>query len=246
MIIVIPARYASTRLPGKPLLKQTGHYLIEHVYRNACRSELAQQVIVATDDQRIYAAVQEFGGQAQMTAAGHKSGTDRMAEVAGGSRGDIFVNVQGDEPEISPAAIDQVITTLQQNQQAEVATLVTPISWMEAQNPNLVKAVCDGNGYALYFSRAPIPYPRERQHQDGYFLGHIGIYAYCRQFLAHYPNLPQSRLEEIEKLEQLRVLENGYRIITAATDYRSCGIDTLEDYQSFVTRWQKRNQPDTA
>ncbi len=235
VVIVIPARYASQRLPAKPLLKETGKYLIQHVYESASKSQKAQEVIVATDDKRIFDAVISFGGRVEMTSEHHKSGTDRMAEIASKVHADIYVNVQGDEPEISPIAIDELITTLQNQTEASVATLVYPLAPEPAKNPNIVKVVCDQNGYALYFSRARIPYPREGDGED--FLGHIGMYAYYRNFLLSYPELPPSRLEKIEKLEQLRVLESGHKIIVATTNYRSQGIDTREDYDAFLKRY---------
>lgn len=242
VIIVIPARYASTRLPAKALLKESGKYLIQHVYEGALKAKLAQQVIVATDDERIVDAVHSFGGQVQMTDINHKSGTDRIAEVATRTPGDLFINVQGDEPEISPQAIDQLIAILQQNPAIPVGTLATPVTAEEAKNPNLVKVVCDKSGYALYFSRATIPYLRDANagKEVGY-LGHIGMYGYRRGFLLAYPQLPPSRLEEIEKLEQLRVLENGHRILVAVTGYRSRGIDTPEDYKMFLSRIKDRH-----
>lgn len=232
---MIPARFASTRLPGKPLLKESGKYLIEHVYEAACACKSVEQVIVATDDSRIYRAVRSFGGNAQMTATEHQSGTDRIAEVAAHLESDIIVNLQGDEPEISPRAIEHMIGLLAQDTHTQVATLATPISLDEARDPHLVKVVCDHRGYALYFSRAVIPYPRQIK-EDTVFLGHIGIYAYRRSFLLKYSALTGSLLEEIEKLEQLRVLQNGYRILVAITDYRSRGVDTLEDYRKFLAR----------
>lgn len=243
IIIVIPARYASVRLPAKPLLRETGQYLIEHVYRGAQKSKLATSVIVATDDQRIFQAVREFGGKVEMTSDQHQSGTDRMAEVASHISGNIFVNVQGDEPEITGEAIDQAIQLMLNNPQAMVGTLVYPLEATLANNPNIVKVVCDKRGYAMYFSRAMIPFVRDTNKTSIGYLGHIGIYAYRREFLLKYPNLPASQLEKIEKLEQLRVLENGYPIVTTITNYRSRGIDTPEDYSAFVARFRANKQP---
>ncbi|NUM34488.1 MAG: 3-deoxy-manno-octulosonate cytidylyltransferase [Candidatus Brocadiae bacterium] len=234
-VIVIPARYASQRLPAKPLLRETGKYLIQHVYESASKSKKAQEIIVATDDKRIYDAVLSFGGRVEMTSEHHKSGTDRMAEVAKKVKADIYVNVQGDEPEINPIAIDDLIDKLASQKEARVATLVYSLDSELAHNPNIVKVVCDKNGYALYFSRARIPYPREGNAES--FLGHIGMYAYYQDFLLAYTELPFSQLERIEKLEQLRVLESGYKIITALTSYRSQGIDTREDYDAFIKRY---------
>lgn len=228
------------RLPAKPLLRETGQYLIEHVYRGAQQSKLSHTVIVATDDQRIFQAVREFGGKVEMTSDKHQSGTDRMAEVASRIPGDIFVNVQGDEPEITGEAIDQVIQLMLDNPQVPVGTLIYPLESNLVSNPNIVKVVCDKRGYAMYFSRATIPFVRDANMPPVQHLGHIGIYAYRRDFLAKYPTLPPSQLEKIEKLEQLRVLENGFPIITAITNYRSKGIDTPEDYREFVIRFRAK------
>ncbi len=211
---------------------------MEHVYCGAQQSRLAQDIIVATDDFRIYNAVREFGGKVEMTSDKHQSGTDRMAEVASRVPGDIFVNVQGDEPEITGQVIDQVVALLADHPEASVATLVYPIDSVTAANPNIVKVVCNSHGFALYFSRAPIPYVRDSHAPPIEYLGHIGIYAYRRDFLLHYPTLKPSFLEKCEKLEQLRVLENGYSILTAVSDYRSRGIDTSEDYREFVIRYR--------
>ena len=212
--------------------------MIEHVYDRACKSKKASEVIVATDSQKIYNAVKEFGGKVVMTSKNHKSGTDRIAEVASNIKGDIFVNVQGDEPEITGEAIDELIKIIENEKKANVATLIYPINMEDARDPNIVKVVCDINQYALYFSRSLIPYPRGNEDYEP--LGHIGIYAYKRDFLLQYSNMQPSKLETIEKLEQLRILENGYNIITKITEYRSIGIDTMNDYQKFIERWQKR------
>lgn len=238
-IIIIPARYASTRLPAKALLKESGKYLIQHVYESAAQAKLAEKVIVATDDQRILDAVHSFGGVAEMTSTAHKSGTDRVAEVSARNASDLVINVQGDEPQISSVAIDQLISMLIQHPEAPVGTLATPVSAEEAKKPQLVKVVCDKQGYALYFSRAQIPYVRD-QGQSGNFLGHVGIYGYRRNFLLKYSSLPSSQLEDLEKLEQLRILENGYRILVGISSYRSYGIDTREDYDAFLKRMATR------
>ena len=236
VVIVIPARYASSRLPGKPLLKETGHYMIEHVYNAASKSKKADEVIVATDDERIYDAVLSFNGRVEMTSSTHQSGTDRLVEVAHKVQSDIYVNVQGDEPEINVSAIDELIDILESSN-APMATLLYPISSEEADNPNIVKAVRDHQNNALYFSRSKIPYNRDNKDNIEY-LGHIGMYAYRREFLLQYSQLTPSILEQTEKLEQLRVLENGYKIVTKVTSYRSRGIDTREDYDQFVLRYK--------
>jgi 3-deoxy-manno-octulosonate cytidylyltransferase (CMP-KDO synthetase) len=223
VVAVIPCRFASIRLPAKPLLRESGMYLVEHVYRAVCRAKCLDTVVVATDDQRIFDAVIEFGGLCEMTSIMHKSGTDRLVEVASRVKGDIYVNVQGDEPEISPDAIEEVVHILK-NSNAPVGTLAYKITAEEAMNPNIVKVVCNSKNQALYFSRARIPYNRDNADNIEY-LGHVGMYAYTRDFLVQYSNLGRSRLEEIEKLEQLRVLENGFSIVVGITNYRSHGIE---------------------
>lgn len=236
-VIVIPARYASQRLPGKPLLEVEGKTLIQYVYEAASKSQLSQDVIVATDDERILNNVHSFGGKAVLTDANHPSGTDRIAEVAREVDGEIFINLQGDEPEIDPVAIDLVIQILQEFPSHNVASLVTRISAEEAENPSLVKVVMNLENEALYFSRSKIPYPRDDDIPE--YLGHIGIYGYRKDFLLQYPSLKSSELEKIEKLEQLRVLENGFAIKLGKIQYRSKGIDTPEDFQAFQERIQK-------
>ena len=198
--------------------------------------------MVATDDDRIAKAVESFSGEFCMTDPNHPSGTDRIAEVARQIPGDIFVNVQGDEPEIKAEVIDQLAGLLEEDPQADMATLAYPISAEEVDNPNIVKVVFDRNGYALYFSRARIPFVRDETLPSfsRSFWGHMGIYAYRRSFLEIYTSLPTSSLEEIERLEQLRALENGYRIRVGKTDKRGIGIDTPEDYRKFVEQFYAR------
>jgi 3-deoxy-manno-octulosonate cytidylyltransferase (CMP-KDO synthetase) len=241
---VIPARFASTRLPGKPLLAETGRPLIQHVVEAARRSSRLERVIVATDDIRILEAVERFGGEAVMTRADHPSGTDRVAEVAAAVPGArIVVNIQGDEPEISPQALDLLVAILERDESAPMATLATPIH-DEAiyHDPACVKVVCSAAGQALYFSRSPIPYHRDglpspaSRSPLGYL--HLGLYAYRRDFLLGLAQLPPSPLESREKLEQLRVLEAGHRIAVGFIDEPSVGIDTPDDYRRFVQRWQ--------
>jgi 3-deoxy-manno-octulosonate cytidylyltransferase (CMP-KDO synthetase) len=243
---VIPARYASTRLPGKPLLSETGRTLIQHVVEAARRSTKLDRVIVATDDLRIVEAVHRFGGEVVLTRADHPSGTDRVAEVAASlpSAG-IIVNLQGDEPEMSPEALDRVVELLEADPDAPMATLATPIR-DEAVflDPSCVKVVVDRNGRALYFSRSPIPCHREGLPATGP-LGHLhlGLYAYRRDFLLGLADLPPSPLERAERLEQLRVLESGFPIAVGVVDEPSIGIDTPEDYGRFVARWRDRFEP---
>lgn len=237
--IVIPARYASTRLPGKPLLKTTGKYLVQHVYERACQAK-ADHVVVATDDPRIATAVRSFDGNVVLTRGDHLSGTDRVAEAAQRLGADIIVNVQGDEPLIDPRSLDLLPQLLARDSGADLATLATPITSKETWlNPNCVKVVCDARGRALYFSRSPIPFVRDGQPdfraQPPRFLLHLGVYAYRRPFLMHLAATPPEPLEQLEKLEQLRVLALGKAIQVGVVPHRSPGVDTLEDYRHFVT-----------
>lgn len=240
--IVIPARYASSRLPGKPLLKATGKYLVQHVYENAARSR-ADAVIVATDDPRIADAVRSFGGRVMMTRDDHPSGTDRVAEVACRLEADIIVNLQGDEPQMDPAILDVLPNLLVNDAEAAMATLAVPIKSLEQwRDPNCVKAVCDQRGRALYFSRSPIPYVRDGDpdfaRQPPRFLQHLGLYAYRREFLLHLATLPPEPLEELEKLEQLRVLAQGHKIAVGVVNHAGRGVDTPADYERFVAAVQ--------
>ena len=244
IVAVIPARFASTRLPGKPLLSDTGRPLIQHVVEGARRATRLDRVIVATDDTRIAEAVVGFGGECVMTRSDHPTGTDRVAEVAAGLPGArIVVNLQGDEPEISGHALDLVVELLERDPDSPMATLATPIVSEEVyRDPSCVKVVCSAAGRALYFSRSPIPH-----HRDGLaslpslrplaYL-HLGLYAYRRDFLLELAALPPSPLESAERLEQLRVLEAGRPIAVGIVDEPSVGIDTPEDYRRFVARWR--------
>jgi 3-deoxy-manno-octulosonate cytidylyltransferase (CMP-KDO synthetase) len=241
--IVIPARYASSRLPGKPLLRQTGKYLVQHVYEQACRAQ-ADVVVVATDDISIMQAVVSFGGKAAMTRQNHASGTDRVAEVARGLDAEVIINLQGDEPLIEPATLDLLPRLLERDRECPVATLAAPIvSFEQWQDPNCVKVVCDRMGRALYFSRSPIPHVRDGRPdftgKNGQFLQHIGIYAYRRDFLLNLSQQPSEALEILEKLEQLRVLALGYRIAVGVISHAGRGVDTPEDYQRFVEFYRK-------
>jgi 3-deoxy-manno-octulosonate cytidylyltransferase (CMP-KDO synthetase) len=250
IVAVIPARFASTRLPGKPLLSETGKPLIQHVVEAAQLAQSLQRVIVATDDPRIAAAVTGFGGEAMMTRADHPTGTDRVAEVAAKiEEARIIVNIQGDEPEIAGATIDRLVKLLEEDQEAPMATLCTPIRDEAVyRDPSCVKVVCARPGRALYFSRSPIPC-----HRDGLpapltasdpplaFL-HLGVYAYRRDFLLSIGSLPASPLEAAERLEQLRVLEAGFPIAIGIVNEPSIGIDTGEDYRRFVARWRSRGE----
>lgn len=240
--IIIPARYASSRLPGKPLLRATGKYLIQHVYERACLSR-AEEILVATDDERIARAVESFGGKVAMTRADHASGTDRVAEVARHLDADVIVNLQGDEPLIEPATLDLLPDLLARDPEAQMATLAVPITSIEQwQDPNCVKVVLDTQGRALYFSRSPIPYVRDGRPdfttQPPRFLQHLGLYAYRREFLLQLAKLPPEPLEMLEKLEQLRVLALGKRIHVGIVEHAARGVDTPADYERFVEAYR--------
>lgn len=243
--IVIPARYGSTRLPGKPLLRETGKYLIQHVYERAAQSKLASEVVVATDDPRILSAVRSFGGKAVMTDRDHPSGTDRVAEAAASLDADVIINLQGDEPLIDPAAVDFVAELVARNRQADVGTLAVPLTdASEWRDPNCVKVVIGDCGQALYFSRSPIPHVRDVEpvfaRQPFQFFRHVGVYSYRRGFLLQLAAALPSPLEQLEKLEQLRVLAMGRRIQVGVVKERSLGVDTLADYRRFVQLLRRR------
>lgn len=243
--VVIPARYASTRLPRKMLLRDTGKTLLQHTYEAASAARKPAGVVVATDHAEIAAEVEQFGGEFIMTSTDCASGTDRVAEVARKMPGaEILVNVQGDEPEMSPDNIDRVIELLEQNSSAGMATLATPMPSLEQlHNPACVKVVFDNGGRAMYFSRSPIPFVRDapacgsaKFNDPPLFFQHLGIYAYRRQTLLDVAALPPSTLEQAEKLEQLRMLQHGGTILVAVVHHAAAGIDTPADYAAFVAR----------
>jgi 3-deoxy-manno-octulosonate cytidylyltransferase (CMP-KDO synthetase) len=246
VIAVIPARYSSTRFPGKALVDIKGKPMIQWVYERTTRSKLIDRVIVATDDERILRAVQSFGGEALMTSPHHASGTDRIAEVITSLDCALVVNVQGDEPLIQPAMIDEVISPLVHDVSIPMGTLCRKIEDQdEVFDPNVVKVVFDINKFALYFSRAPIPWDRDswvnidsRQAHaiDVPLYKHIGIYVYRKNFLLQYAHMPQTTLEVVEKLEQLRAVESGYRIKTIITEYDSFGVDIPDDLGKILSR----------
>lgn len=231
--IIIPARYGSSRLEGKPLIEVEGKPIIQWVYEKAQQTKLADMIIVATDDQRIYDAVKAFGGEVEMTSVNHKCGSDRIREVVDRHPEISYVvNLQGDEPLIKPESIDEVIKNVKDNEIADISTLIREISDEdELNNPNLVKCVTDINGFALYFSRSKIPFERNSGHTK--FYGHLGIYGYKRAALVKMTELAQTPLEKTESLEQLRALENGMKIKTSVVDFKPVGIDTLEDLAKF-------------
>ena len=231
--IIIPARYGSSRLEGKPLIEVNGKPIIQWVYEKAQQAKLADMIIVATDDERIFNAVKAFGGDVEMTSASHKCGSDRIREVVERHPEiSYIVNLQGDEPLIKPESIDAVAKNVQEDENADISTLIRVLTdEVEINNPNLVKCVVDNNGYALYFSRSKIPY--ERNSGIATFYGHLGIYGYKREALMKMTSLPQTPLERTESLEQLRALEHGMKIKTSVVDFVPVGIDTLEDLEKF-------------
>jgi len=241
-VAIIPARYGSTRLPGKPLARIGGKPMIQHVYESTVKAKVLDRVLVATDDRRVQEAVRGFGGEAMMTSKNHASGTDRLAEVARKIKADWFVNVQGDLPFIRPATIACAVRLMARNRSIPMGTVATSIfDEAEWRNPNIVKVLTDREGFALYFSRSPIPYVRNRAIDvDGnkpvrgstrrlWGRRHIGLYVYRRDFLMKFARLRPTALEQIESLEQLRALAYGYRIFVAAVDERSIEVDTPED-----------------
>ncbi len=231
VIVVIPARYGSTRLPGKPLVSLAGQPMIQRVYARAKLARQVHRVIVATDDERIVKAVEAFGGEARMTRLDHRTGTERVAEVAARESDDIFVNVQGDEPLLEPSAVDAAVEALLKDPQTSIATVATPIKAPEdIMDPNVCKVVLDFDENALYFSRAPIPWVRDTAAKlQVRHLKHLGLYVFRREALLEYPTLPQGELERIEQLEQLRWLENGWKIRVAEVEHDAVSVDVPED-----------------
>ena len=232
---IIPSRFASTRFPGKPLVEIDGKTMIQRVYLQACKAKMLSKVIIATDDERIYKHAQSFGGQVIMTDYSHQSGTDRCAEVALGFQDmEAIVNIQGDEPFINPQQIDLVVQQLKQNTAINIATLAKRITEFEQLfSPNIVKVVFNKSNIAQYFSRSPIPFLRNIEKKnwvsEGLFYKHIGLYGYRKETLLAVAKLPMSSLEKAESLEQLRWLENGYKIGIGLTDIETIGIDTPAD-----------------
>ncbi|MDH7598329.1 MAG: 3-deoxy-manno-octulosonate cytidylyltransferase [Sedimentisphaerales bacterium] len=240
VVVIIPARYKSSRFPAKVLANKTGKYLIQHTYEQACKSKLANDVIIAADDQRILAAAKSFGARCVLTDE-HPTGTDRVAEVAAELRVDIVVNLQADEPEIDPAHIDRVAELLIESADGDISTLGTTFQSPEqVLDPNIVKVVTDTFGRAIYFSRSVIPYDRQAGGVGplAYYMRHVGIYAYRRQVLLELTNLPQTPLERLEQLEQLRAIESGYTILVGQVDHAYDGIDTPQQYEAFVRRYK--------
>jgi len=242
VVVVIPARYGSTRLPGKPLVALAGKPMIQRVYERVKLARQVDRVIVATDDERIRKAVEDFGGEARMTRTDHRTGTERVAEVAAHEAGKVFVNVQGDEPLLDPVAVDTAVSSLLEEPGAAIATVVTPIKApADIMDPNVVKTVLDFDGNALYFSRAPIPWVRDTSSKILVrHLKHLGLYVFQREALLEYPTLPQGELERIEQLEQLRWLENGWRIRVAEVQHDAVSVDVPEDVARVEKLLQKQ------
>jgi 3-deoxy-manno-octulosonate cytidylyltransferase (CMP-KDO synthetase) len=241
IIAVIPARYESTRFPGKVLAKDTGKYLIEHTWEQVRKAELVEKVIIAADSQIVLDACRNFGAECVMTAATHKSGTDRIAEAVEKIDADIIINIQADEPQIEPANIDLLAQLMLDNPQAKMATLVAKFDNKEQiANPNIVKVVIGKDRFARYFSRSVIPYCRVNGPVGNIndYYRHIGIYAYTKDFLLSITKLPAGKLEQIEQLEQLRVLEYGFNILTGLVRHIADGIDTPQQYAEFVKRYK--------
>jgi 3-deoxy-manno-octulosonate cytidylyltransferase (CMP-KDO synthetase) len=253
VVAIIPARYGSTRLPGKPLADIGGKPMIQHVYESVSRAPGLARVVVATDDRRIERAVKSFGGEAMMTSRRHASGTDRLAEVARKIRAQWLVNVQGDLPFIGAETIARAVAPMRRNAAVPMGTVCTAIyDVAEWRNPHIVKVLVDRAGFALYFSRAPIPYPRQsaldpsgEKNVSGsarrlWGYRHLGLYVYRRDFLLKFARLQPTALERIESLEQLRALENGYRIYVAEVDERSVEVDTPADLKKAARYWKTR------
>lgn len=241
VVAVIPARYHSTRLPGKPLIELAGKPMILHVVARVRQARSVHRVVVATDDERIAATVRAAGGEALLTRSDHRSGTDRLAEVAARIPAAIYVNVQGDEPLLEPAAVDLAVGVLLAEPELLVATLASPLRAADQLlDPNVVKVVMDFDGDALYFSRAPIPWVRDPSpDQSPHHFRHLGLYAYRREALLEYPTLPPGELERLEQLEQLRWLENGYRVRVAVTDSDAISVDTPADLERVRARLEE-------
>lgn len=245
VVAVIPARYASARLPGKPLLDICGKPLIQHVWETVSRARGLDEVVVATDDARIAHAVQAFGGEVCMTSPDCWSGSDRVCEVAASLAADVYVNVQGDEPLLEPSAIETLLDVITENESVQVATLCSIINEEQARSPHQVKVVCDHAGNALYFSRAPLPFVRERG-ESVEFLGHVGIYAYRADILRGFASLPFSPLEQAEKLEQLRFLQAGIAIRVPEVPSMGAGVDTPEDLERVRAIIEEREHGNAA
>jgi len=233
VLAVIPARHASSRLPGKPLVPIAGRPMIQHVFERVRRAQLVSRIVVATDEASIKDAVEAFGGEAILTRRDHRTGSDRVAEVAAHLAADVYVNVQGDEPLMDPGTVDAVVAAVLEDDSVQIATPCTPIMHREdIMDPNVVKVVSDFDGNALYFSRAPIPWVRDADAPvAARHVKHLGLYAFRRDALLDFPTLPPGELERVEQLEQLRWLENGYRIRVIETAYDAVSVDVPADVE---------------
>ena len=239
---VIPARYASTRLPGKPLASIAGRSMIQHVVERVRKATHVARVVVATDDDRIKKAVEEFGGEAVLSRRDHRTGTDRVAEIAAHLEAEIYVDIQGDEPLIDPGTIDAVVAEMLEDDSIQIATPCAAITLAnDVMDPNIVKVVRDFEGNCLYFSRAPIPWVRDNKAEAApHHWKHVGLYAFRREALLEFPTLPPGELEAVEQLEQLRWLENGFRIRGVETDYDAISVDVPADIQRVEKILQER------
>jgi 3-deoxy-manno-octulosonate cytidylyltransferase (CMP-KDO synthetase) len=233
VLAIIPARFASLRLPGKPLASIAGKPMIQHVVERVQRAQLVKSILVATDDERIQKAVEGFGGKAILTRPDHRTGTDRVAEVATHVEAELYVDIQGDEPLIDPGTIDAVVSAMLEDESVQIATPCSAITLPnEIMDPNIVKVVSDFDGNSLYFSRAPIPWVRDTKATVAVrHWKHIGLYAFRRDTLLEFPTLPPGELEHVEQLEQLRWLENGFRIRVVETEYDAVSVDVLADIE---------------
>jgi 3-deoxy-manno-octulosonate cytidylyltransferase (CMP-KDO synthetase) len=237
-LVVIPSRYASTRLPAKPLLRETGKYMVQHVWEAAKRVKNADRVVIATDDERILLAAAEFGAEAVMTSSACRSGTDRVAETARKIPAELYINIQGDEPELEHTAVEKLISAMHASAKIEMGTIAVRRHYHKSlEDPSIVKAVVGADMRALYFSRSLIPHDRDGKGR-AYYWHHLGVYAYRAEFLKRFVKMPPSVLEETEKLEQLRAVENGVRILVVPGKKVSQGIDTPKDYTAFVKRYK--------
>ncbi len=229
---IIPARYESTRLEGKVLVDLLGKPMVQHVWERAKEAKFLDDLVIACDDERVKQVAEDFGAKVVLTSKDHLSGTDRLTEIVHPLDVKVVVNIQGDEPLIQPSMVDKLAHELLEDPECVMATLVKRITNLEEiNNPNIVKVVTDRSGYALYFSRSPIPYKRSDSFSETIYFKHIGLYAYTKDFLFTFKNLPKSQLEATEKLEQLRVLESGFKIKTVETDVETIGVDTYEDLE---------------
>jgi len=243
VLAVIPARYGSSRLPGKPLASIAGHPMVQHVVERVRLAVRVARVVVATDDERVKKAVEGFGGEAVLTRRDHRSGTDRVAEIAAHLEADIYVDIQGDEPLIDPGTIDAIVAEMVDDDSIQIATPCTAITQPnDVMDPNIVKVVRDFDGNCLYFSRAPIPWVRDSKAAAApHHWKHVGLYGFRRAALVEYPTLPPGELEAVEQLEQLRWLENGFHIRAVETDYDAISVDVPADIQRVEKILQERS-----